>query len=260
MTRALHTSERVYRALLQAYPSEFRRDYADEMALTFRAALRAAQRQSGTAGVLGQWGQTVPDFVVSVIDEHAQERFNMAKTNLTRLLALAGIVGGALWIAVAVLVALRPPGIPGGIYRDTEDLMPLFFSALGLAAAGLVAVYLQPGRDWLLVARGLILLGAAGGLWSALSPLVVDNFWVWIAGAFVQMLSLTLAGLTLLASRANRQWAILLLLMAGMLFLFNFEDWRAWFGVAEGAAVIAASALALGVTLGQRSDPPVQAG
>jgi hypothetical protein len=260
MNRMVQLSHRFYCALLRAYPPNFRREFGHEMALVFRDSCRAAHRRRGGVGVLGQWGQTIPDMVVSVVDEHAQENFKMAKASLVRLLAGAGIVGGALWIAFGVLTALRPPGIPGGMYRDVDDIAPLLIAALGLGAAGLLGVVLAPGRGWHVATRVFVLLAAGGGLWSAVSPLFTDLWYVMIAGYMLQMLCLVGAGSTLVGAAATRSWAILFIVMALSMSSFNTEDGRAWLGVAVGALAIVISALVLGDALGRRAEPPVAAG
>lgn len=252
-------SLRLYRALLRAYPPSFRAEYADEMALTFCDECRARHLRNGAAGVVGEWVVTVPDYLVSVVDEHAQENFYMAKTNLVRLLALAGIVGGALWIAFGVILSMRAPGIPGGAYRQADDVAPLVIFGVGLVSAGLLAVALRPARMWPVVTRGLLLLAVAGGLWVSASSFFTSNFLVFLAGFLGQSAGLALAGLSLLRSAARRPWAVLLVALAASMFLFNTEDWRAVFGVAAGILVIVISALALSRALDRQSEPPVAA-
>ena len=140
-------SHRFYSLLLNAYPPGFQSEYGQEMARVFRDSCRADYRQRGAVGLVGQWTATLPDLVVSLADEHPREGFQMAKTNLIRVLTLAGIVGGALWIAAGVLLWTRPPGLSAG-YREADDLMPLLFLGMGCLAAGLPGIFLGPGRQW----------------------------------------------------------------------------------------------------------------
>ena len=259
MNDAVSLSQRLYRGLLRAYPPSFRSEYGDEMALTFRDACRAAHRRGGAAGVLGQWVETVPDFVVSVVDEHAQEKFQMAKTNLARLLSVAGIVGGAMWIAFGVLQFIRTPGVTGGASRQADDPGLLLVLALGLVSAGLVGVAMRPARDWPAAARGLLLLAVAGGLWTPLTSLLTENWFVLIAGYFVMVIGLAIGGLLLVTSPAHRRWAALFVALGATMLLFNTEDWRALFGVVTGILAIVVSALALSSALNRPSEPPVAA-
>ncbi len=68
-SRATDCSERVYRALLLAYPRVFREEYATEMLLAFRDAYRDAQCE-GAWGVVRFWGDLISDLVKSVSSEH----------------------------------------------------------------------------------------------------------------------------------------------------------------------------------------------
>lgn len=130
----------------------------------------------------------------------------MAKTNLIRGPAIAGLIGGALWIAFSVLANMRPAGVPGGAYRDVDDLAPLLLLGLGLGAAGLLGIYLRPARGWPTPSRFMLLLAAAGGLWAAFSPLFTTNWGVMMSGAWVHVGILDIALFALLLGGSlNRQ-------------------------------------------------------
>lgn len=68
--RIVSLSDTLYRLLLRCYPSEFRREYAPEMAQTFRTCCRETLQQRGTAGVLQLWGTILYDFTTSVFVQH----------------------------------------------------------------------------------------------------------------------------------------------------------------------------------------------
>jgi serine/threonine protein phosphatase PrpC len=63
-------SERLYRALLRAYPRAFREEYAGEMLLVFRDASRGAVGRRGTAGLLALWGNLLWDLAKTVPIQH----------------------------------------------------------------------------------------------------------------------------------------------------------------------------------------------
>jgi hypothetical protein len=258
MGNSVSTSTRIYGWLLRLYPSRFRLEYGNEMATVFRDLCHDEYQHNGALGVIGVWAETVPDLVVSVSDEHAQEDFQMAKTNLIRVLAIAGIVGGALWIAFGVLANMRPAGVPGGAYRATDDLLTLFFlGALGLAA-GLLGVYLHSAGRWATPPRLTLLVSLAGVAWSfATTVIFKTNFYVWVGGWFTFMLGALFTGLLLIANPTARQWAALFITLAVTTFLFNFEDWRVLFGVVAGIVVIVISALTLSSSLNRQSGPPI---
>jgi len=63
------TSERLYRFLLKAYPSEYRGKYEEAMAQCFRDQLRAAN----TIGTwVGLWLRTMADFALSLPARHLE--------------------------------------------------------------------------------------------------------------------------------------------------------------------------------------------
>ena len=61
-------SERLYRALLFAYPGEHRREYGDLMVQLFRDRMR---RDGGGLGVLKVWLAMIVDLVTSALKEHS---------------------------------------------------------------------------------------------------------------------------------------------------------------------------------------------
>ena len=65
-------SERLYSSLLRAYPRAFREEYASEMLLVFRDALREAVQRQGILGVLRLWSDFFGDFVKTVCIQHAR--------------------------------------------------------------------------------------------------------------------------------------------------------------------------------------------
>lgn len=74
-------AERLYRFSLHAYPRAFREEYASEMLLVFRDALRDARQYQGYAGVWRLVGNFFSDFIKTVCIEHMKawtERHNLA--------------------------------------------------------------------------------------------------------------------------------------------------------------------------------------
>src|SRR5438093_1540589 len=132
-------SLRAYERLLRLYPPRFRAEFGEEMSRVFGDACRDGYRHGGTRGVAGVWLQTVPDVVVSVVDEHAEEDFAMARTQLARILSVGGMIAGALWIAYALFANMRAPGILNGPSRDLDDIGPLFYAGFPFLAASLIA-------------------------------------------------------------------------------------------------------------------------
>ena len=181
----------------------------------------------------------------------------MAKTTLVRGLAIAGVVGGALWIAFSVLANMRPAGIPGGGYRDVDDLIPLIGIAWMLLSLGLIGLYLRHSERWPVAAKAMLIIGALGGTEVFLCFLLNIGWPAWVFGWFGLIGGVLLSGLALLALPAERSWAILLITIALGLFIFNFEDWRVLFGALAGIFIIVLSALLLVGSLYRQSELPI---
>jgi len=76
--RLMIISERLYRLLLLAYPTEFRWAYRREMVQTFRDCYLAAQHH-GQWGVLRFWGLLLYDLVTTAFTEHVRTCIAMLK-------------------------------------------------------------------------------------------------------------------------------------------------------------------------------------
>ncbi len=93
---------------------------------------------------------------------------------ITRWAGLAAMAGGALAVGAFAVLASRPPGVPGGAYRDTSGVGPFLVAALlgiGLGVVGLHAR--QGGRGGRLGAAGLALAVAGDALLVAGSVLLL---------------------------------------------------------------------------------------
>ena len=62
-------SQRLYHALLRAYPPDFRRRHGEAMAQLFRDGCRDAYRERGGAGLLDTWRHTLGDLCISALRE-----------------------------------------------------------------------------------------------------------------------------------------------------------------------------------------------
>lgn len=89
MQRTLNASCRLYRGLLRAYPSAFRRAFAHEMQQVFRAGCQAALRERGVCGLLTYWGLVLSDLTLTAL----QERMATMDRRSIGLLLLAMLLG-----------------------------------------------------------------------------------------------------------------------------------------------------------------------
>ena len=106
--RAVSGSERLYRALLGAYPKEFRRAYGREMAQVFRCMCREEVVRGGTGGLARLWVRTLLDLLATALAERAKQALGIStlvgsSSKLVRWSGLAAAAGGVLLIAYGVL-------------------------------------------------------------------------------------------------------------------------------------------------------------
>ena len=72
--RVARAAEALYRVLLRAYPRAFRERFAEEMALAFRDAARAALEAGGLRRLVALWFRFLFDLLVSVARERVAAR------------------------------------------------------------------------------------------------------------------------------------------------------------------------------------------
>ena len=95
--RAVGTSQRAYRTLLQAYPRELRDEYGDEMARCFRDLCREQLEEGGGLGLAALWARTLPELLYTAL----KERSTMLARNAYR-----SVGGVALATAFILLIPL----------------------------------------------------------------------------------------------------------------------------------------------------------
>jgi hypothetical protein len=106
--RAVSGSERIYRALLAAYPKEFRRAHGREMAQVFRCMCREEVVSGGSRGLARLWVGTLLDLLATALAERAKQALGWStllgsSSKLVRWSGLAAAAGGVLLIAYGVL-------------------------------------------------------------------------------------------------------------------------------------------------------------
>jgi hypothetical protein len=94
------TSERVYRALLRAYPRELRDAYGDEMVRCFRDLCREALEDGGRLGLAALWVHTLPEWLSTAL----KERSTMFARNAYR--PVVGVALGTAGILLLFLLAM----------------------------------------------------------------------------------------------------------------------------------------------------------
>ena len=162
----------------------------------------------------------------------------MPVANFVRWGGLAAMVGGALWVVVFVLFALRPSG---------PELQPPYRSFEGLGIAGVLSL--------LLIVAGMVGfharskeayggLGTAGFVLALVgAALSIVSFGSWpliLIGSSALMLGSLLAGVAAFGANTLPRWGTVVLWVgSAAFFVFNTETSAAWFAVPYGASWVA---------------------
>jgi hypothetical protein len=143
-------SERVYRALLLAYPKEFRREYGSQMKQAFGDLYREARERGGKSGIARLWMLTIPDLARTAVAQRITARAGREEATMyDRKLAVVGtlLLLAPLYFVTASLLKYGP-GI-GFLFDPLETFLSgagrrvvfnavspfVFFGGLGLALA-----------------------------------------------------------------------------------------------------------------------------
>jgi hypothetical protein len=121
--RAVSGSERLYRALLAAYPKEFRRAHGREMAQVFRCMCREEVVSGGRGGLTRLWVRTLWDLLATALAERIKQALGWStlvgsSSKLVRWSGLAAAAGGVLLIAYGILSWV----IAARLYGEVNDL------------------------------------------------------------------------------------------------------------------------------------------
>jgi hypothetical protein len=86
-------SERIYRALLKAYPAEFRREYGAQMEQAFGDLYREAGERGGKSGIARLWMLTILDVIRTVVAQRIRPRADHEEVAVyDRRLAVVGSI------------------------------------------------------------------------------------------------------------------------------------------------------------------------
>ncbi len=178
--RALIISKRLYQMLLLVYPYEFRRAYGEPMLQLFRDCCRRVLRESGLAGLLALWGQTILDTVQAALEEYLHRGVEMNQEKFVRLSGWALVMA-----AVALLLTFLPEagdissrisptfgviGTAAQIQRAAvlARALPLPLAIL-LITIGLLGLSVRYGGMAGRAAKAALILGVSGGVLSLVS-------------------------------------------------------------------------------------------
>lgn len=249
-------SERVYRALLVAYPRRFRDEYGMQMARAF-AGLRGEGRYRGVVGIFRLWLRVLPDLSQSALRERSG---SLVSSNLVRVGGLASMIGGALGIVGSFLGFLQTFHSANSALLEASSLLVLTGGTL--VAAGLLGMGALPGsRSGKAMVIGRLLIGLsavalAAFLVSRVVPLLLVgpsleaqfevlqanvylsfvHFWGLNVGYPAGLAGLMLMGFGVFRARALGRWRALPLVLAFLSTPLIFA--AGWVLLSRGSSIV----------------------
>jgi len=217
ITNSLNLSIRLYEALINIYPTEFRQDYGVLMVQVFGDCCRRAFREAGMSGLLLLWWRTLLDTVKTAIEEHSQRGVYMAKQTFIKLSGWALILSG-ITLVLGGLASMRPEY---NVY-NMESLyidqyanvvaFPFLVAGFLTLSIGLLGIFLRYGYKTSGFGRFSLGIGILFGLASITSGIflaVADNgpWWaVFASSVAIQFLGLTFFGIETLRQCILPRW------------------------------------------------------
>ena len=216
----------MYRRLLRVYPTEFRARFTDDLVQLFGDELREARARGGPGASARFWLRSLGDLAASSAGEHIRGNRTMAHSlsaspsTFNRALGLAGILGGAILLAVFVV-----------------DFSPeLNVLRLILFNAGAMAIVVAVHRRQAPAAPTLALLAAvpaflANAAYLAMTVLAIgrpqpfagDFGLVWFYAAVAMWLANAFFGLVTLRIGVVMRWGSLALAIGSLLALAGID-------------------------------------
>ena len=149
--RAVSGSERIYGALLAAYPKEFRRAHGGEMAQVFQCMCHEEVVSGGRGALTRLWVRTLWDLLATAPAERTKRALGwsmlvVSSSKLVRGGGLAAAAGGALLIFYGILSWVKDArwgGLDSGSPPPEEALLPIFMQEIGylLFIGGLAGLF-----------------------------------------------------------------------------------------------------------------------
>jgi hypothetical protein len=210
-------SVHLYRAMLLAYPVQFRREYGEPMLQVFRDSCRRAARQGGMNGLLRMWFWTIIDYCKTVVEETILGGVQMRRDKFVKLSGWALVVG-AVFFLVGLLASSRPEY---DVYNAKSLAIDRFANQVGLPIGAVGLLLISLGMVGMLVRYGsqagafgqfCLGFGAFFGMVSAAgalgSTMVESEAWwlMFFLGLILQNLFLALFGLVCLRRKLLPRW------------------------------------------------------
>lgn len=134
----LHISERVYEALLTAYPKEFRDAYGAQMTQVFCDLHREALESGGLAASMGLWIRTLLDLANSAVTERRRSKVETVSVRDPVLAAFLSF----LWVGLGQLYTGQKAVGFALVVSGAVWLLVFFSGAANVGGSGDVYIFL----------------------------------------------------------------------------------------------------------------------
>src|SRR5262249_3334235 len=131
-------ADRLFRALLRLFPAEFRGDFGDDMAATFREQRRDVLARGGLRAALALWWDTVRGVVTTAPREHldllrADVRYALRNLRRNPAFAIVAVIALATGIGAntAVFTIVNGVLLRSLPYRAPGELVTIYEKAPG---------------------------------------------------------------------------------------------------------------------------------
>jgi hypothetical protein len=157
MKTTFSLSEKIYKTMLELYPSGYRDEFGQEMILLFQNMYHDARNSDGGMGIFSLWMRIIPDYFISLTKEHLSNvrggDYYMHKKFDTLGLFL-WVTAGIAVFPVAFVISMNLVGILG--LGSTEDqsawliIIPLLLVSLVGSQWLVLRKYTDRAKDWLI--------------------------------------------------------------------------------------------------------------
>lgn len=138
-------STRIYTTLLILYPAAWRSAYGAHMVQVFQDVCRDSYRRQGIAGIVFWWCSTLPDLILTAIEQRKEGKLTMSKSTLP----IKGSGLGIMCIAGGLFYAF------GGLWLSTSGVPT---DPFGIQLTNLLKMMWSSGTSCVLM--GMAVLGA----------------------------------------------------------------------------------------------------
>lgn len=189
----------VYRLLMTAYPSNFRREYGPLMSQVYRDECLTTHRHSGLAGMLELWASTIIDLATSVLGEHIDREAHMTKSNFIRWSGWAMIASGILFPLSFFASTLET-----SFWNQIDPGFLGLFIGAALLGTGMLGLRSRYGQQAGALGSTLLLVGAISGIvsWAAFAV----SWEVFGGSLMLAFVSLALFGGVTLKTKPFARW------------------------------------------------------